>query len=487
MGVKKKIGTNAILNVIKTGLSVLFPLITYPYAIRVLSPAGIGKVAYGSSIINYFALLAMLGISTYATREGAKRRDNRQGFNDFANEVFTINVIATVIAYALLFLALIFVRPWHDYRKLMLIQSASILLTTLGIDWVNNVFEDFLYITIRSILSHIVNIALLFILVRTADDYYMYALLTVLTNGFTCVLNWFYCRRYVHIRLVRRINLKDHFGPIIVLFANAIAVSIYVNLDVTMLGWMIGDYIVGLYEVSVKVYSIIKRLLAAIYTVSLPRLAYCLGNKDYSEYKKINTGLWRYLSILLIPCSVGLIAIAPEIMLFMGGSEMLEATLSLQILSGALIFAIFGGLTSMCINVTIGREKDVLVATIIGAAVNVGLNAVLIPLWKQNAAALTTMIAELVVFIVCFLRVPDKKRYVDFKMVGNSITHGVIASIPIIATSVLTSHLMEEGLLRAVVVVIGSVLAYGAVLTILKDDIFRNLINTVGKKLKLKR
>ena len=215
MGVKKRIGTNAILNVIKTGLSVLFPLITYPYAIRVLSTAGIGKVAYSSSIINYFALLAMLGISTYATREGAKKRDDRRSFNTFANEVFTINVISTAIAYALLFLALILVGSWRDYRTLMLIQSASILLTTLGIDWVNNVFEDFLYTTIRSILSHLVNIVLLFVLVKTADDYYMYALLTVLTNGFTCVLNWFYCRRYVHIRIVRKINIKKHIGSIL--------------------------------------------------------------------------------------------------------------------------------------------------------------------------------------------------------------------------------------------------------------------------------
>ncbi len=78
MGVKKKMGTNAVLNVIKTALSVLFPLITYPYAIRVLTPAGTGKVAYGSSIVNYFALLAMLGISTYATREGAKRRESKK-------------------------------------------------------------------------------------------------------------------------------------------------------------------------------------------------------------------------------------------------------------------------------------------------------------------------------------------------------------------------------------------------------------------------
>ena len=72
MGIKKKnMGINAILNVIRQGLSVLFPLITFPYALRVLGAEGIGKVTYVGSIISYFSLIAMLGISTYAVREGA--------------------------------------------------------------------------------------------------------------------------------------------------------------------------------------------------------------------------------------------------------------------------------------------------------------------------------------------------------------------------------------------------------------------------------
>ena len=71
---EKNIGINAILNVIKSCLSVIFPLITYPYALRILGADGIGKVTYGESIVSYFLLIAMLGITTYAVREGAKRK-----------------------------------------------------------------------------------------------------------------------------------------------------------------------------------------------------------------------------------------------------------------------------------------------------------------------------------------------------------------------------------------------------------------------------
>mgnify|MGYP001014514563 FL=1 len=77
----KSLGINALLNAIRSGLSVVFPLITYPYAFRVLHAESIGKVNYALSIIGYFSLIAALGISTYAVREGAKLRKNKEKLN----------------------------------------------------------------------------------------------------------------------------------------------------------------------------------------------------------------------------------------------------------------------------------------------------------------------------------------------------------------------------------------------------------------------
>lgn len=62
---------NALLNGLKNLSSLLFPLITFPYVSRVLSVKGIGKYNFSNSIISYFLLIAGLGISTYAIREGA--------------------------------------------------------------------------------------------------------------------------------------------------------------------------------------------------------------------------------------------------------------------------------------------------------------------------------------------------------------------------------------------------------------------------------
>ena len=52
---------NYIFNLILTAANLLFPLITYSYASRVLMPAGIGQASFASSVVNYFAMFAQLG------------------------------------------------------------------------------------------------------------------------------------------------------------------------------------------------------------------------------------------------------------------------------------------------------------------------------------------------------------------------------------------------------------------------------------------
>ena len=57
MTTAKKLSTkkNLVLNAIKTLTTILFPLISLPYATRVLGKGGLGDVTYAESIVSYFA------------------------------------------------------------------------------------------------------------------------------------------------------------------------------------------------------------------------------------------------------------------------------------------------------------------------------------------------------------------------------------------------------------------------------------------------
>ena len=481
----KRIGTNAVLNVIKSALSVLFPLITYPYALRILGSEGIGKVSYGQSIISYFTLFAMLGVATYGVREGAKHKKNTDELNKFVSEVFTINVITTTISYLLLFALLLFSVKLKSYSSLLLLQSISIVLTTMGMDWVNTLFEDYFVITVRSIISHIITLALLFIIVKTPGDYYWYAFLTVLTNGIICISNWIYIRRYVHPRITLHPNIKRHIKPLVLMFSNAVAVAVYVNFDTTMLGWMKGDHYVGLYALAVRVYTIIKSMMQAVYAVTIPRLSLYSGEHNIDKYKELYTKIWGFLVILLIPSGVGLACVSREVVLFMGGKEFLDSTATLQILSASLIFAIFGGLTTSVLNITTGREKWNLMATLLSAAINCGLNFIFIPLLNQNGAAITTLISEIFVFVFCIATNKNIKNYLDIKSTLINVVHSIIGCIGIVSVTYFVRLLGLGDVVTAALIICFSVVVYVLIQLILKNKVCKEAFYLLKRKLKI--
>lgn len=85
MNKEKNIHVNMALNIMRTLLSVVFPLLSYPYATRVLQVENYGKVSFSQSVISYFVLVAALGISSYAIREGGIYKSDRNKIDKFAS------------------------------------------------------------------------------------------------------------------------------------------------------------------------------------------------------------------------------------------------------------------------------------------------------------------------------------------------------------------------------------------------------------------
>ena len=468
---KKSIKINAVLNIIKSLLSVVFPLITYPYAARVLGSENLGKVNYCSSIVSYFSLLAAFGVTSYAIREGARVRDNKKKFSKLANEMFTINIVTTIIAYVFLFAAVYFVNKLHHYRLLILLQSLTIIFTTFGVDWINTIYEDFFFTTIRGIITHVIALVLLFILVKHKEDYYLYAMLTVVSNAIMCVINYFYCKRYAKIQITRKPNLSKHLPAMSVFFVNAVAVSIYVNADTTMLGWMVGDNAVGIYSVAVKIYSIMKLMLVAIYSVALPRLSFYFGHGDHENYRKLFSEIVSVLLLLLLPASAGIYMLSPQIILLIGGNEFITGAKSLEILSIALIFAILGGVLSQCMNISLGKEKINAFATIVSAIFNILLNIPFITHMQENGAAITTAISEAIVLFICSIYGRNLlKKYLDIRVLKNVI-HSILGVILVIVICT-TVKSYDMGIWGTLIIsMFVSIAVYGVILIILKNDV----------------
>ena len=258
--------------------------------------------------------------------------------------------------------------------------------------------------------------------------------------------------------------------PVLLLAANKVAVSIYVNSDVTMLGWYCGNYYIGIYEIAVKIYTVVKRILAAVYTVFVPRFSYYVGQGDTDSIKRMYTRLVSTLTLVVVPAAVGLIFISEKVILIMGGKEYIEAVPVLQILSVGLIGAVFGGEITYCLNIPLSREKNNIKATSFSAAVNILLNIMLIPRFKQNGAAVTTVISEFCVFIYCICSFKDIKEYLDFKKWRTALAHAAVGCVTVATVTVCVCYVTNNTILHIILVLLFGMLLYFVELLLLNDE-----------------
>lgn len=391
---RKSLGKNALLNGLRSVLNIIFPIITFPYVSRVLNVGELGKYNWSNSFVSYFLLIAGLGISTYAVREGAKFRNDRGKISDFASQVFSINIFSTIISYILLFLCVLIFPKVKSYVACISIFSIQIVFTTLGTEWIYSIFEEYTYITIRSIAFKILSIIMLFIFVRKPGDYLNYAGITVFSAVGSNLLNYLHAKRFCTVRLTFKIDWEEHLKPILIIFASSVATTIYLSLDTTLLGLINNNYVVGIYSVSTKMYNIVKQLIAAILTVTIPRFALLWGRHRYREYRKLLLQISDALALISIPAAVGVYMLAPQIVILLSSAKYIRAVSSLRLLCPALIFSIFSWIFTSCVLIPAKRENKVLIITILSAVVNLILNLLLMPSLKENAAAITTSLSE---------------------------------------------------------------------------------------------
>lgn len=476
---KKSIKINAALNGIRTISSLIFPLITYPYITRTLAVEDIGKYDFSQSIVYYFSLIAALGIDKYAVREGTKYRDDRGRMSQFASEVFSLNMISTLVAYIALFAYLTFSKKSYTYRTCILISSLQIFFTMIGTEWIYSIYEEYSYITIRSIAFKLISIALLFVFVRRPGDYLKYTAISVFSSICSNTLNFIYARKFCDIRFTLKFNCKRILKPVMIIFASNVAISIYVSSDTTMLGYMKGDHSVGIYGISTRIYGAVKPVLAAALTVTIPRMALYAGKNKRKEHEDLMKKVFNALFLIMVPCVVGLIMLSRDAVLIIGGTKYSSSQTSLRILSLALIFSLFSALFDQCALLPYHREKYILMASVVSAVENIGLNIVLIPLLAENGAAITTVLAEATMAIMNYYHARDiVKRAIINKDTGRNIATVCVGALGIVLVCLVLEKMISSLTVRVLAEIVLSAAVYGGILIGLKNSAAKGLLVT---------
>lgn len=466
----KSVKKNTILNGFRMALTVLVPLITFPYCSRIFLAEGMGQINFAQSITNTFTLFASLGIYTYGVREGAKVGGDKSLFSSFATQILTINLTSTLFTYIVFVVCLFTVPKFGAYKLLLLIYGITIGFAALGLDWVYGAYEEYAYITKRQILVQVFTLAALFLLVHKRDDIYIWAAISVISNVGANVFNIIYAKKYITFRS-SRIELRSlvpHITPILILFATRLASVVYANIDSILLGFMTTDTSVGLYAAAVKINTILITFFSAMSPVFVPRIVEYLGNKEWDNYYIFLKKAFALVLMVGIPAVIGLELLSEEVIMVLSGAAFLNAVTTMRILTPIVLINTIAGVFYYDFLVPRKKEKYVLICTAIAALVNVIVSASCIPVWSQNGAAIGSLIAEIIgLFTVLYISLREDKKLI--RSLPNPIKY-LIGSIVMAATIYLLKITIDSIIIRLVAAIVTGVCVYFLMILLMKDN-----------------
>lgn len=460
----------------------VFPLITFPYITRVLLPEGNGKIAFANSVINYFSMFAMLGIPTYGIRACAQVRDDKDLMSKTAQEIWVINGIMTVAAYVVLATALLLVPRFQEERTLLLVCSLSLGLNLIAMEWVYKALECYTYITLRSLAFKVLAVLAMFLFVHTKEDYIKYAGITVLANTGYGVFNVFNLRRHISFKHFTDYHFRRHLKPILIFFAMSVAITIYSNLDITMLGFMRDNTEVGYYDVAIKIKVILVNIVTSLGAVLLPRTSYYVEMKMEEEFRIVSGKALEFVAMLAIPLTVGFTIMAKQCILLLSGNAYLPSVTPMCIIMPTLILIGASNVFGVQMLVPLGKETIVLYSECAGAVADIILNAVFIPRYGAAGAAFGTLVAEAVVLGVQVVALKEMAWEIIKKVEIWKILPAVIVAG---AGMIFVKGQLNVGIFLTLVICFGVFCGiYGGLLFIMKERILREILETIKQRTK---
>lgn len=475
---------NAIMNFLLNFSKLVFPLISFPYVTRRLTIDGIGNVNFYTTVGTYAVMLAGLGIGTYGIRTISLKRESKKELSICVQELFLIKLISTIIIEILLIFGYCFVPQLRQEPILFFTQVLEVFANILALDWFYSGIEQYAYVTKRAVSVRFISLALLFVLVRTKDDYIIYGILNAVTTLITIIINLIYSRRYVSYRFLglRNYNLKQHIKPSFTLFGAILAVSIYTSLDTIMLGLICNNEAVGLYTVAVKIKSILLTFVNSISAVLFPRLSYYIEKNNTDDYKKILSKSITLILMICIPLTTFFMLEARDSILVLSGSKYLAAVPGMILLMPILLISGFSNIIGNQILLPHKMDNFFLKAVVAGAVVDFLLNLLMMPIWGYIGATLATLFAEIVqASIQIYYSKSYLRQALNYKSLAGIAISTVISGMVILGLSYFFSM---ASFLKLLIACAAFGVVYAVMLSVFKIEEYKILQTQVIKMIR---
>ena len=424
----------------------------------------------------------MLGISSIGIREIAKSKRSYNELSNTFNNLFWLTGFCTLLATLILLICIYSIPQLYVHKNLMFIGVLKLISNFLLIEWLFKGLEDFKYITQRTLIVKCIYVICVFCFVKEQSDYSIYYLLLTLMISLNALCNCMYARKYVRIKIPK--SIFKYLKPLAIMGLYAILTNMYTTFTTAFLGFKSGETHVGYFSTATKIFSILISLYTAFTGVMLPRMSSLLSEGKHEQFRLLLNKSMDILMAISIPLIIFSIFFAPDIIHIIAGNGYEGAILPMQICMPLILIIGYEQIVIVQGLLPLKKDKAVLINSIVGALIGIIGCFMLIPFLQSVGASIVWLSSEICVLISAslFMWKYERINFPFYRLVKILIIH-----IPLCVLFIFTYKIQCGTFLRLSIngILLG---CYCFVLQyfIIKQEFVITLINNVQQRMRLK-
>jgi O-antigen/teichoic acid export membrane protein len=368
------------------------------FLIRYLGDEAFGQYSFAIAFVGFFALITDFGFNSLIVRDIAKNKSYVQKY--FSN-VMTLKIFMSIISIILITIVTLFINKTEIVKILIFLFTIELIMVSFS-NTIRSFFQAFElmeYIAISKIIEKLIwaVLVMFFISKKMGLAYFVLALIISVIVGFLILI-------YAYKKKIDKISLrldKDICKMILIeslpFALTSIFVLILFKLDTVMLSFMKTDVEVGLYAAAYKIVEVIEIIPNILTSVVYPVFSRLHQNKE-----KLDRALhlvFRFLFAIIMPISISILVLSDKIIVFLYTTSFFDSSFALKILIFASLFSFINYPLMTLLN-SINKQRIGTINTAVAAVINIILNILLIPSMGMIGAAIATVIAEVILFIL---------------------------------------------------------------------------------------
>lgn len=365
---------------------------------RYLGPGNYGLINYATALVNFFMSLCTLGINSVIIKDFF---DNPDEQGTAIGTSIGMRFVSTLFS-AMLVISVSFILDYGEWQTIVVVALCSISLVFHVLDTIQYWFQYNYKSSVTAIATFIAYLA-------TS----VYKIVLLILNK---SVEWFAFATavdYIVLGLMFLIFYKKHNGPKLSFslkkgksllrqshhyILSGMMVSLYAQTDKLMLKQMLDEETVGYYSTAVALCTMWTFVLNAIIDAMYPTIIQSF-KESKETFDKKNRQLYAIVFYVSVFVSLMFVLFGRVAIGILYGKEYLPAALPLSVVTWYTAFSYFGVARNAWI-VSNEKQKYLKYIYVAAAVINVGLNAVFIPIWGATGAAFASLLTQIFTSII---------------------------------------------------------------------------------------